>query len=135
MQVSEAFAAIALGAVASDGALGRDEAHHLRNQLEHRTPFATLSDQAIGDLFDGLLGTLRERGAKELVGEAIPALSPPQRETALAIAAHLVHSDRVVTGEEEAFLHHLAAELALPDGRAEQILDGIAVWHRDSLAS
>ena len=39
MTDAEAFAAIALAAVACDGTLGRDEAHALRRSLEYRTPY------------------------------------------------------------------------------------------------
>jgi uncharacterized membrane protein YebE (DUF533 family) len=135
MESSKAFAAIALGAVASDGALGRDEAHHLRNQLEYRTPYVGLSDDAMAGLFDDLLAILREQGAEGLIAEAIPALNPPQRETALAMAAELVHSDRVIKASERAFLDTLAQRLELPAGRSEQILEVIEILHRDSLAS
>lgn len=135
MESSKAFAAIALGAVASDGALGRDEAHHLRTQLEYRTPYAGLPDEAMAQLFDDLLAILRGQGVDGLMAEAIPALNDRQRETALAMAAELVHSDRVIKPSEQAFLDTLAEQLELPAGRSEQILEVIEILHRDSLAS
>lgn len=134
MTPSEAFAAICLAAVGCDGQLGRDEAQLLRNQLEFRTPFAGASEVAMGNLFDGLLTQLRRDGWQSLVQEAVPALNHPQRETALALAAHLVRADRAVSAEEADFLDQLSLALALPDGRAEQILDVVAVLHRDCLA-
>ena len=41
MTSAEAFAAVALAAVACDGSLGRDEVHALRRQLEYRSSTAT----------------------------------------------------------------------------------------------
>ena len=55
MNASKAFAAIALAAVACDGAMGREEAKALRGELDHRTPYAELSDQTIGAMFDDLI--------------------------------------------------------------------------------
>ena len=135
MDSAEAFAAIALAAVACDGGLDHEEARSLRGQLEGRHPFSARSEESMGRLFDGLLDQLRSDGWRPLIGRAIPALSPSQRETALAMAAQLVHCDRMVADEEGELLRELASLMALPAGRAEQILDVIAVLNRDSLAS
>ena len=96
MTPSQAFAAVALAAVACDGTLGRDEARALRSQLEFRSPYRNLSEKAMGDLFDGLLNQLRQSGWRALLHEAIQALDPGQQETCLAMAAQLVRCDRVV---------------------------------------
>jgi len=134
MQSSEAFAAIALAAVGCDGQLGREEALALRSHLEFRTPFRDASEQAMGELFDGLLTQLREQGVSSLIVSAASALSASQRETALALAAHLVFADRQVQPEEQAFLQELSGVLSLAPDRAETILEVIAVLHRDALA-
>ncbi len=134
MDASKAFAAIALAAVACDGQLGKEEALALRGQLEHRTPYADQSEEQMGDLFDALLKELREQGTDGLVAAAVPALNLAQRETALAVAAQLVHSDRVMVSSERVFLQGLAVRLDLPGGKAGQILDAIQALHRDSLA-
>lgn len=134
MTPDEAFAAIALAAVACDGTLDHDEARSLRGQLERRTPYAERSEESMGRLFDGLLDRLRSDGWRTLVAEAIPALSLEQQETALAMAAQLVHCDRVVSEEEVELLQTMAEGMGLPAGRAEGILEVIAVLNRDSLA-
>ena len=136
MDTEEAFAAIALGAVACDGVLGKDEAHALRLQLEYRSPYRHRSEAEMGDLFDRLLGVLREEnGLKRLVDQALPVLNAQQQETALALAAQLVHADRIVAPEEEAFLEHLTSQVSLPLEQAEGILAAIIALNRDSLAS
>jgi len=135
MDVSQAFAAIALAAVACDGSLGREEAKALRGLLQYRSPYADLSDLAMAELFDSLLAELRQGGLEALVRAAVPVLSGEQRETALAVAAQLIHSDRVVQASEKVFLQSLAVQLDLPGGKAGQILAAIEALNRDSLAS
>jgi tellurite resistance protein len=88
----------------------------------------------MGELFDALLTALREHGWAELIARAIPVLDQPQRETVLALAAHLVRADRQVQPVEEQFLEELSNRLELPPGRAQQILDVVSLLHRDALA-
>ena len=135
MTNAEAFAAVALAAVACDGTLGRDEAHALRRQLEYRTPYSNRSEQEMADLFDQLLKMLRQDGVDGLLDKALPALTPPQQETALAVATQLVYADREVTTEEALFLEKLAAKLDLAEGQASMVVQAVAALNRDSLAN
>ena len=135
MTDAEAFASIALAAVACDGTLGREEAHALRRSLEYRTPYKDRTEQEMGALFDRLLVTLREQGVNQLVTEALPALTPVQQETALAVAVQLTHADRDVSPAEQVFLNQLCDRLSLPDGRAVAVMEAIMALHRDSLST
>jgi len=134
MNAHEAFAAIALVAVACDGSLDGQEAKALRSQLEGRSPYRTLSEDSMGTLFDGLLTRLRQEGWQALLDAALPVLSSDQQETALALAAQLIHCDRVVEPQERDLLTRMASLATLPAGRAEQIIGVIEVLNRDSLA-
>ncbi len=135
MTDAEAFASIALAAVACDGTLGREEAHALRRSLEYRTPYKDRTEQEMGALFDRLLVTLREQGVNQLVTEALPALNPTQQETALAVAVQLTHADRDVSPAEQVFLNQLCDRLTLPNGRAVAVMEAIMALHRDSLST
>lgn len=135
MDSAEAFAAIALGAVACDGVLGKDEAHALRRQLEFRTPYNQRTEAAMGELFDRLLKILRDQGLDVLVAQSLQSLNNPQQETALALAAQLVHADRVVEVAETEFLNKLCDAMTLPEGQARGIVAAIMALNRDSLAS
>ena len=73
MNTAEAFAAVALAAVACDGTLGRDEAHALRRQLEYRSLYSSCSEAAMGELFDRLLAMLREHGVQGLIESSFPS--------------------------------------------------------------
>ena len=135
MDTADAFAAIALGAVACDGVLDKDEAHALRTHLECRAPYNQKSESEMGELFDRLLSVLRQKqGLNNLVDEALPALTVRQQETALALAAQLVHADRVVAQEELNFLDTLCQRMAIPDGDAQGIVAAIMTLNRDILA-
>ena len=135
MNTAESFAAIALAAVACDGKLGRDEAHALRRQLENRSLYNNCSEAAMGDLFDRLLLMLREQGVQGLISNAIPELSLRQQQSALAVAAHLVHADRVVNADEMAFLEQLTRDLSLPSDEAAMVIASIEALNRDMLDS
>lgn len=131
---AEAFAAIALAAVACDGELAALEARRLRQQLEFRQPYRSLSDSAMEQLLDRLLRILRQQGCDALVTQAVSWLEPAQRETALAVAADLTNADHVETGEERRFLQQLAQQLGISDERSALILEVIGVLNSDSLA-
>lgn len=134
MNSAEAFAAIALVAVACDGVVDPLEARLLRSQLDGRLPYRKRSEESMGRLFEELLHQLHSQGWRALISRAIPALSLDQQETALAMAAHLVHGDQSLSAEESGLLKELASLMSLPPERSDQILDVIAVLHRDSLA-
>ena len=133
MNSAEAFAAIALAAVACDGSLGRDEAHALRTQLEYRSWYSSSTEADMGDLFDRLLHNLRDQGVGGLIEQALPVLSSSQQQSALAVAAHLTHADSNVTEEESAFLLDLSPRMSLPEGEAASILVAIEALNRDRL--
>ena len=131
----EAFAAIALAAVACDGKLGRDEAHALRCQLENRSLYSDCSEAEMGELFDRLLLLLREQGVQGLIASALPQLNRPQQQSALAVAAHLVHADRKITAEETDLLDPLTRQMTLPENETSMIIEAIAALNRDMLDS
>jgi hypothetical protein len=135
MTPSEAFAAVALIAVGCDNSLSREEARSLRLQLEGRSPYRDYSEEAMGRLFDVLLDRLRQEGWRSLLRSAIAELSPLQQETALAMAVHLVLSDRQLDQEEQELLQEMATLLQLPHERSQTIIDVIGVLNRDSLAT
>ena len=135
MTTQEAFAAIALAAVACDGRLGRDEAHALRCQLEYRSLYSESSEAAMGQLFDRLLLLLRDQGVDGLIASALPQLNEMQQQSALAVAAHLVHADRKVTPEETEFLDQLTSQMSLPVNEARMVVQAIEALNRDMLDS
>jgi hypothetical protein len=134
MTPAEAFAAIPLAAVCCDSSFDREEAHILKDQLIHRSPYRSMTPVALGELIDGLLRLFRRDHWQELIRQAVPALTAAQQEVAYGLAAQLVYCDRVVKPEEETFLTTLASELSVPPARAAQILEVFRLLQRDALA-
>ena len=134
MNSAQAFAAICLAAVASDGVLGRDEARSLRIELEFRTPYVGMGEAEMAGLFDELLALWRQHGSESLVGMAVPQLHERQREPALAVAIQLVRADRVLEPEELEFIDKLSKQLDLPEATSQTILQVMDMLHRDALA-
>ncbi|KEF42023.1 MAG: hypothetical protein ER33_08495 [Cyanobium sp. CACIAM 14] len=133
MTPREAFAAIGLAAVACDGALDGEEAAMLRQLLQLRSPYCDLGEVVMARMLDGLLERLRSGGWHELICEAAPVLTPLQQETAFAMAALLVHTNRSVQPVERQMLARLEDLIAIPPERCSQILEVMAVLQRDSL--
>jgi hypothetical protein len=131
---AEAFAAIALAAVCCDGELSAAEARGLRQLLEFRTPFRHRDAAEMGALLDHLLAILRCDGWPALVEQAVPLLTPDQRQTALAVAVQLTLVDEVSCTDERRFLQQLADRLEVAPDRLATIEDVIGLLHRDSLA-
>lgn len=134
MTPEQAFAAICLAAVASDGVVGRDEARSLRIELEFRTPYVAMDEATMAELFDDLLELWRKQGSEALVADAAPRLNQVQRETALAVAIQLVRADRIIEPEEMTFIEQLARQLELPEAMSQQIIQVMDILHRDALA-
>lgn len=132
---AEAFAAVALAAVACDGELATLEARSLRQQLEFRHPYRDMSDAAMGELLDRLLQLQRQQGWQELVNQAAPLLPAQAAETALAVAASLTQADHVESEAEQTFLASLSQALAVDPERARLIVEVVAILNRDSMAS
>lgn len=131
---SEAFVAICLAAVGSDGQLNRAESHSLRQQLDWRTPYRGMADTEMATLIDRLLGLWRQHGGEALVRWAVQGLTQPQRETALAVALELLAADRRLHPDEYRFIDSLTAAMALPPERTAAIVEVMGLLHRDALA-
>jgi hypothetical protein len=133
MTPAEAFAAIPLAAVCCDSNFGREEAHILKEQLVHRSPYRSMTPVAFAELIDGLLHLFRRDHWQELIRQAVPVLTAAQQEVAYGLAVQLVLCDRVVKPEEATFLTTLGNELSLQPGRAAQIQEVLALLQRDAL--
>ena len=130
---AEAFAAIALAAIACDGTLSREEVLTLRKSLEGKSLFKSCTETEMICIFDKLLKLLRKDGVDSLIEKALPILSRNQTETAIAVAAHLVHADRKISSAEEQLLKSLTEKSLLPEIEASNIIKSIEALNRDFL--
>jgi tellurite resistance protein len=126
----EAFAAIALAAVASDGYLSEEEAQTIPFTLSRMKLFKGYSDDMMRRLFDRLLALLQQDGVTALFDTAQDSLDADLRETAFTVATDLVLADGVVTEEEEQFLKDLEGALGVDSALAQSVIQVMQIKNR-----
>lgn len=134
MPAPMAFAAIALAAVSWDGMLSRAGSRALRHALDYREPYRQLGDNAMVELMNDLLTSLRSKGAQHLMVEAAEALSRRQRATAYAVAAEIMRSDGPLQADERNILANLAATLELDPTLTTAVEEAMDLLHADVLS-
>ena len=124
---TEAFAAIILAAIASDGCLSRERANHISSALLRMKLFSDCSNDAIAQMFEKLLNVLRQDGFNALFNAAKESLPQPLREAAFAVATDLLLSDSVVSEEERNFLNDLHQALNIDSTTAMKIVETMTI--------
>ncbi len=127
---AEAFASIALVAIAADGYLADQEGEDMSLLLSRMKLFNNYRGEGLHRMLDHLLDRLKQDGPGKLVATAKQCLPPELRETAFAIATDLILSDRTVTQQEQAFLDDLYRILELPEPLALQIVHVMTIKNR-----
>lgn len=126
----EAFACVALVAIAADGYLSDQEGRDMTMTLARMQLFESYSSEEMKQLFDRLLTLLKRYGPGTLISKAKGSLPEELRETAFAIATDLVLSDKTVTDQEQAFLDDLYQILEIPGTVALQIVQVMNIKNR-----
>lgn len=119
---AEAFAAIALVAIASDGYLSESEEAEMKMRLGRMQLFKSSMD-SFERMKDYLVAALKKHGPNELIQCAKASLPPTLAPTAFTIAVDLVFSDGTVSSEEQSFVDDLRRILAIPDEMALKIVE------------
>lgn len=130
MSPAEAFASIALVAIAADGYLSDQEGEDMSMLLSRMELYRDLRGEALLRMLDTLLDQLKRQGPGALIQQAKIALPTDLRETAFAVATDLVLSDRTVTPQEQAFLDDLYRILEVPEAMARQIVQVLTIKNR-----
>jgi tellurite resistance protein len=127
---AEAFAAIMLLVVASDGYLADDEVRLLNVTLSRMKLFRSYSEDVMRRMFDNLCNTLRREGFQSLLENALETLPHDLYDTVFAIATDLVLSDGQVSQEEEDLLSSLCRALNLSDAMVSQIIQVMLIKNK-----
>lgn len=127
---AEAFATVALVAIAADGYLSDQEGRDMTMTLARMQLFRSYSSNVMHRMLDKLLAILKGEGPGALVNMAKACLPQDLRETAFAIATDLVLSDGTVTSQEQAFLDDLYRILEIPGDTALQIVQVMTIKNR-----
>lgn len=124
---TEAFTAISLVAIASDGYLSKERADDTSSALSRLKIFTNCSNDTIAQIFDKLLGVLRKDGFNVLFNSAKESLPQNLREAAFSVATDLVLSDSIVTEDERNFLNDLHQALNIDTTTATKIVEVMTI--------
>ncbi len=127
---AEAFAAIALIAVASDGYLADTEAQAVSVALSRMNIFNSYPGDVMKKMIDRLWGIMERQGIDALFNAAVVALPHDLQETAFAIATDIILADGEVTEEEENILNKLYPALEISEEIAVKIIDVMLIKNR-----
>jgi hypothetical protein len=127
---AEAFAALALIAVAADGYLAESEAQVLNAALSRMHLFRSYSGDVMASMYDRLLGILRRQGSNALFNLAVETLPHDLYNTAFAIVTDIVLADGEISSEEEKLLNDLYHALDLSEDIAVKIIDVMLIKNK-----
>ncbi|MBD1911482.1 MULTISPECIES: tellurite resistance TerB family protein [unclassified Leptolyngbya] len=127
---AEAFAAITLAAIASDGHLSEQELNGLITALNRMRLYRSYTGDTMRQMFDKLFGILKHDGVGVLFNAAQDLLPKELQEAAFAVAVDLLMADGQVSPEEKAFLEQLYNTLNIPEEKANKIIEVMAIKNR-----
>ncbi len=130
MNPAEAFAAITLIAIGSDGYIADEEIHGLFAMLTRMQLFRSYSNDVMRRMFDKLSSMLQREGLGTLLQTAIASLPHELNETAFAVATDLILADGEVTREEENLLNALYEALNISESTAHKIIDVMLIKNK-----
>ena len=124
----EAFAAVAVAAVAADGVIEQSELQRLVGDLAEKKMFRNSND--LGNTLNKVASLIQKRGAGPVVKAAGKALSGELKPTAFAMATDLLLADGEVDQEERKFLEDFQKTLGIDDATAMKIVEVMAIKNR-----
>ena len=127
---AEAFAAITLIAVASDGYVADAEVQVVSVALSRMKLFNSYPNDVMRKMFDRLLGIMERQGVNVLLNAAVAALPHDLQETAFTVATDIVLADGEVTEEEATLLNSLCHALEISEDIAVKIVDVMLIKNR-----
>lgn len=127
---AEAFAAIALIALAADGYIADAEVQVVSTTLMRMQLFRSYPSDVMRKMIDRLLSILQRQGADALLNTAIEVLPYELQETAFAVTTDIILSDGEVTEEEEELLNQLYRALNISEEIAAKIIDVMLIKNR-----
>jgi uncharacterized tellurite resistance protein B-like protein len=120
---AEAFAAIALIAVAADGYINDSESQVLSMTLSRMQLFRSYPNDVMKKMLDRLLMLLQRQGVQVLFNAALVTLPDELKETVFAVTTDIALADGEISEEEEQLLNDLYSALGLSEETALKIID------------
>ncbi|MEL6471141.1 MAG: tellurite resistance TerB family protein [Cyanobacteria bacterium J06623_4] len=127
MNSAEAFAAICLVAIASDGYLSESEELEMNMCLSRMQLFKDATEESLARMKAYLVDGIKKHGPNELIKSAKVALPPNLAPTAFAIAVDLIFADGTVSREEQVFVDDLRRLLMISDELAIKVVEVMTI--------
>jgi hypothetical protein len=126
----EAYAAITLLAIASNGYLANEELDAITSHLSRMHLFHHFRPDTMQRMYAKLFDIMRKDGADVLLESAKETLPIELRESAFAMCCDLTLSDGVMAKDEQTFLQQLHQVLDISSETADRILSVMAIRNR-----
>ena len=127
---AEAFAAIALIAVAADGYINDSESQVLSMTLSRMQLFRSYPNDVMKKMLDRLLMLLQRQGVQVLFNAALAMLPDELKETVFAVTTDIALADGEISQEEEQLLNDLYSALGLSEEIALNIIDVMLIKNK-----
>lgn len=127
---AEAFAAIALIAVAADGYINDSESQVLSMTLSRMQLFRSYPNDVMKKMLDRLLMLLQRQGVQALFNAALAMLPDELKETVFAVTTDIALADGEISQEEEQLLNDLYSALGLSEEIALKIIDVMLIKNK-----
>ncbi|WP_413165120.1 tellurite resistance TerB family protein [Capilliphycus salinus ALCB114379] len=127
---AEAFAAIALTAVAADGVITDSESQIIKSTLKRMNLFNDYTAETKTEMMQRLLEQIQEKGYEVVMQSAIAKLPANLKDTAFAVATDIILSDGDLADEEEELLNALYNALGISEEMATKIIDVMLIKNK-----
>ncbi len=126
----EAFAAVAVAAVASDGDISPEEVQRAVINLATLKSFRRHDLRELSNTLNKVSGMIKKRGVSTVIQSAKAVLSADERPSAFFVATDLILADGVVEEQEKKFLEELQTALGIDDETALKISEVVLIKNR-----
>ncbi len=130
LEPAEAFAAVALIAVAADGVITDSESQGIASILSRMALFTEYSEAQKKEMIARLLKRIKNKETKALFDAAVAKLPQDLKETVFAVTTDLVLADGDVAKEEEQLLDELCNALEISEAVADKIIDVMMIKNK-----
>lgn len=126
----EAFGAVAVAAVASDGDVSPEEVQRIAIDLMTLKAFRKSDLRDLSNVLNKVAGLAKKRGIGPLLQAAKVSLSPEELAAAFFVAVDLVLADGVVEDNEKKFLEELQHTIGMDDNTATKIAEVVLIKNK-----
>lgn len=126
----EAYAAVAVAAVAADGDISGEELQRTAIDLATLRAFRKHSLRDLGETLDKVAKLIKRRGPGPVLEATKTVLQREERESAFFVAVDLALADGVVEKHEREFLEELQRTLLVEEALALKIVEVVQIKNR-----